>query len=144
MKIRLAFALSHNNVFEEKHFGEADKYLVYELNSNGMILLSEEINPFKTFEGSQIHGSAKKGEAVISFLKELGVSILVSRRFGQNIRMVNRHFIPVIINKEEPGQVSKILMKHIKWLQDELENKPSEYGVFTLNNGILKSRVKTK
>jgi hypothetical protein len=56
--------------------------------------------------------------------------------------MVNRLFIPVIVNSETPDEVLSILKKHIRWIEDELTSKTEEYKLFTLKNGILKTIIK--
>lgn len=137
-KLRFAFAVNHADEFEEKHFGDADKYLIYELSldSDKLNFVKEELNKFKLVD--EKHGSTKKGLAITQFLKEQGVNVLVSRQFGINIKMVNNHFVPIIIFKEQPQEVLEIILKHIKWIQDEFIESKKEYKVFRINEGILK------
>jgi predicted Fe-Mo cluster-binding NifX family protein len=142
MKIQFAFALNKEGVFENKHFGEADNYAISTYNEHAIILTEIIPNPFKSMNGRQEHGLKEKGTAIISLLKEKNVKVLVSKQFGANIKMVNRHFIPVIISKENPSQVSEILAKNIKWLKDELNNRKSNYMLFKINTGALKLEVK--
>jgi predicted Fe-Mo cluster-binding NifX family protein len=140
--IRFAFAVDQFNSFKSRHFGDAEKYLIYEWNDNEIIFLKEEINRFKDLDEEQTHGSKKKGEAIIDFLKGLNINVLVSRQFGRNIQLVNRHFIPVIVFEDIPGKAITVLTKHIKWIVDELNNKPVDYKLFTLKNGVLKTSIK--
>ena len=83
-----------------------------------------------------------KGNAIISFLDEKGVSVLVSKQFGRNINMVNQHYIPVIIDEEKPEKVLEILQKNMDWFKDELTNRSENYMLFLIKNGILKIHVK--
>lgn len=46
MNLRFAFAVNKNNQFEKKHFGDADKFLIYKQEDNKIVFLSEEINRF--------------------------------------------------------------------------------------------------
>lgn len=80
--------------------------------------------------------------AIIDLLKGLNVKVLVSRQFGKNVQMVNRHFIPVIVNSEKPDDIIPMLKKHMKWIEDELNNRPEEFILFTLKNGVLKTIIK--
>ena len=107
-------AVNHSGHFEPKHFGETDKYLIYEWTNGRFVFLQEEINKFKDFDEEQEHGVQKKGLVIIDFLRSLNVNILVSKQFGRNIQMVNHHFIPVIISEDTQGQVLEILTKHMK------------------------------
>jgi predicted Fe-Mo cluster-binding NifX family protein len=140
--IRLAMAVDHLQNFQSKHFGDADQYLIYEWKNNEFVLFSCENNLYKDFDEEAEHGSWKKGQAIIGLLKEKGVNVLVSKQFGRNIRMVNRHFIPVIIYTETPHEVLPVLNKHMRWIEDELLNNPPEHKLFTIKNGVLKTAIK--
>ena len=61
MDLRFAFAVNNENQFEKKHFGDADKYLIYQEESDKIVLLSEVLNHFKLLDEEVEHGS-KKGE----------------------------------------------------------------------------------
>lgn len=140
-KIRFAFAVNQINNFEAKHFGDADKYLIYEFHANEFIFQSEQINVFKSLDETIIHGSKEKGASIINLLQENGVNVLVSKQFGRNIKMVNKHFIPVIIRNDSPADVLSILQQHMSWLNDELELQPEYFRLFTISKGVMKSSV---
>ena len=142
MRITFAFALNNDGIFEKRHFGDTDKFAIYTFNKYELSFVEELPNSFKTMDEIQEHGSKKKGNAIISFLKEKGVSILVSKQFGKNIKMVNQHFIPVIIAEDKPEQVLEILQKQMDWFKDELKNRETNYMLFYIKNGILKMHVK--
>ena len=141
MKLRFAFAVNNEKRFEKMHFGYADRYLIYTMEDDKMILSSEEINQFKLLDEEHEHGSIQKGNAIIRFLKEKGVNVLVSTQFGKNIKLVNKHFIPVIISLEKQDEIVDILNKHFHWIQDEWDNNSSGYKLFTIKSGILKSSI---
>ncbi len=65
MKLRFAFAVNKANLFEKKHFGDAEKYLIYEQDSDKLVLISEEKNRFKLLDEEHEHGSRKRGNAII-------------------------------------------------------------------------------
>ncbi|MBN2612463.1 MAG: hypothetical protein JXB00_12970 [Bacteroidales bacterium] len=140
--IRFAFAVNHEGVLQQKHFGDADKYLIYEWANNDMVFLNEINNAAKDYDEEQEHGSRKKGMAVSELLKNEGVKVLVSKQFGRNIRIVNNHFIPVIVYFEDPDESVPVFKKHIKWIVDELKNMPEEYKLFTIKEGVMKSIIK--
>jgi len=142
MNLRFAFAVNSDNQFEKKHFGDADKYIIYQEESDKLVLSSDESNQFKLLDEEAEHGSRKKGKAIIEFLKGKNVNVLVSRQFGKNIKMINAHFIPVIISSEKPDEVIQVLTRHIHWIKDEWEhNKKSNFKLFTIKSGILKSSI---
>ena len=139
MKLRFAFAVNNENRFENRHFGDASKYLIYTLEANKMILSSEEINSHKLLD--EEHGSQRKGNAIIKLLKEKDVNILVSTQFGKNIRLVNKHFIPVKISIEQQDEIINVLIKHQRWIMDEWEHNISGHKLFTIKSGILKTPI---
>ena len=141
MNLKFAFAVNHSNILEPKHFGEADKYLIYQYKNEKLVKEQEIENKYKNLDEEVVHGSKKKGQAIISMLKEQNVSALVTMQFGKNIRMVNKHFIPIIINENTPQKVLEILQKHIKWIIDEIKNEPKEYKLFTVKNSMMKSAI---
>ena len=141
MKVTFALALNEENNFEKKHFGKSDKFAIYTSTSNEISFTNEFPNIYKSVDEGQEHGSKTKGNAIISFLKEKGVSVLVSKQFGQNINMVNQHFIPVVIDEEKPEKVLEILNKHMDWIKDELINRNENHMLFQIKNGIIKMHV---
>jgi predicted Fe-Mo cluster-binding NifX family protein len=144
MEINIAFALSQNGAFEKKHFGDADKYQIYHLSKGIFKLLYEEVNPFKSMDESSRHGTEKKAGNIIDFLHQKNVSVIVSRKFGANIQHIVNHFIPVEVSEETPIKVQTILLKHMRWLQEELDKKPDHYNKFVINKGILKLTVQKR
>lgn len=123
MELRFAFAVNNDNQFEKKHFGDADKYLIYLQEKDKLVLSSDEANSFKLLDEEVEHGSKQKGKAIIEFLKSKGVNVLVSQQFGRNIKMINAHFIPVIISSEKPDEVIQILSRQLHWIEDEWQQK---------------------
>ena len=141
MKLRFAFAVNNEHRFENMHFGDAYKYLIYTLEASKMILSSEEINSYKLLDEVHEHGSQRKGNAIIKLLKEKGVNILVSTQFGKNIRLVNKHFIPVKISLEQQDEIIDVLIKHQRWIMDEWEHNTSGHKLFIIKSGILKTPI---
>lgn len=141
MKLTFAFAVNNQGLFENNHFGEAENYAIYTSSENEFQLSEVLPNPMKNKHMEGKHGLKDKALQIISVLKEKEVNVLVSRQFGKNISIVNQHFIPVIIHEDNPEQVIEILSRNINWLKDELKNRDSDYMLFRIKTGILKSSV---
>jgi predicted Fe-Mo cluster-binding NifX family protein len=141
MKLRFAFAVNNENKFVKTHFGDADRYLIYTLEDGKMILSSEEINTYKLLDGESEHGSLSKGNAIIKFLKEKGVNVLVSKQFCRNIGLLNEYFIPVIIMRDQQKEILDNINRHLHWIKDEWEHNSSGYRLFTISSGILKTSI---
>ncbi len=141
-KIRFALAVNREGRFEKQHFGDADRFLVYEWDDPNWFFLHEKPNIFKEEEENPVHGLPEKGRNIMEYLEKSGVNVLVSTRFGRNIRLVHRKFIPVIVNPTDPGKVMHLIGKHMRWIQDELSCRPGKFRLFKLRKGILKIPVK--
>lgn len=144
MEIIFAFAVNQLRGFETEYFGNADKYLIFKWKGNELVFLKEEINTFKNHDETLEHGLKEKGRSIIDLLKKHKVKVLVSRQFGKNVRMINRHFIPVIVYSGMVEDVEPIIIKHIKWIEEELNNKSGEFKLFTIKNGILKTVIQDR
>ena len=140
--INISFAVNTNGRFEEKHFSNADKYLIYEWTDNNLTYISEVTNSFKITDGDHLAVSEMNCGSIIDLLKNSDVKVLVSRQFGEKIQLVNHLFIPVIVNSETPDEVVEILKKHIRWIEDELGRNTEEYKLFTIKKGILKTDIR--
>ncbi len=136
MDLKFAFAVNNEGEFQEKHFGDADKYLIYEHDSKKMIFIDEIIN--KNRDIDENHGSEKKGNAVIDYLKKVNVNVLVSKQFGQNLKMINKHFVPVLIADENIDNSIKFLEQNVFPIYKELRIKDSDYNIFRVKNGVLR------
>ncbi len=142
--IRFAFAVNLDEKFGNEHFGDANKYLIYDMTPDNIKFMFEKENVFKVNEDDHSHGKPQKGKAISQFLIDLKVKVLVSRQFGPNIRIINQHFVPVLISNESPEEAGEILHRYFTWINDELILKNSDYKLFTITQGILKSSIKDK
>ncbi len=86
MEITIAFAVSLQGSFEKKHFGEAGKYQIHRFSDHEFELIDEVVNPFKEVNITTTHNMKEKADSIINYLLQKDVSILVSKRFGRNIR----------------------------------------------------------
>jgi len=139
MNIKFAFAVTNEGFFPKTHFGDAEKYLIYQLEKNQINFDQEVSNSFIDLDEGKQHGSKKKGEAIIALLKGKDIDVMVSRQFGKNIKMINKHFLPIIVSEETPDSIIEILVKHIQLIQDELTENTGEYKLFTIKHGIMES-----
>lgn len=140
-KIRVAFALNSNDAFDPVHFGDAAMFHFYELEKEQWKFIDAIPNPHKYFDESG-HGVKEKGIALIALLKKYETHILVSAQFGKNVKLINAHFIPVLAAGTQLESNKAALLKHLKWMVDDLERKPSHYKLFDLRHGNLKIQIK--
>ncbi len=135
MNLRFAFAVDKNGDFQEKHFGDADKYVVFEHDSKKLVFIDEINNINRDIDEDTKHGSKKKGNAVIDFLKKINVNILVSRQFGQNIKMINKHFVPVLVVDDTIDTTISFLENNLSSINEELKSKETDFNLFKIKDG---------
>ena len=136
-----AFALDKMKRFDKRHFGDADYFALYRVQNDKLVFDKIMENPHRDMDESGKHGHAGKGKAIIELLSKEGVQILVSRQFGKNISVINKHFIPVMIAEEEPEKVVEILEHKFKWIKDEWNKSNESYKLFRIREGVMKLRI---
>ena len=140
MVLRLAFAVNKDNVFEKKHFGDADKYLIFESNRNRLFLVDEMINVYKDFDEKK-QGSIKKGVSISKYLVKNRVNVIVSQQFAKNISEVNKYFIPVVIYFETVKNVVSALNSKLNRIIEEVNRETENHKLFKIKSGILKENI---
>ncbi|MCO6476860.1 MAG: hypothetical protein J5I94_09590 [Phaeodactylibacter sp.] len=139
--MKIAIAVSRQNSIENQHFGDADKFLLYEVTGGRLELLGEKANPFKGGHGRNGHGHGhgerhgRKTVAVTRFFQEEGVEVLASKQFGPNIREVCRHFVPVLISEHDIEGAKARLEAHLPDLRQELGNHSGPHNILRIMEG---------
>ena len=128
MNIRFAFAVDLENRFVEEHFGDADKFMIYEVADDNIYFVHSEANLFKVYEEDHDHhGDPKKGKRIIKYFTDKRIDVIVAKQFGQNIGIVKNYFLPVIISHDEPVEVKRILSSKLDEVKELLRNKKDSY-----------------
>ncbi len=129
---KFAFALSPDNFIEKKHFGDSDKFSIYEWDGNSFQFVKDVPNMFKSLEENNKHGSKEKGLAIIDFFKNEGVGILVSNQFGKNIKIINQSFLPVIVGELSIVDALLIIAENFNKLKQSYQKNSPENKLLDL------------
>ena len=116
-KLIVAFATDDRKNFTKEHFGEAKEYLVYKISKTDFYLIDTIEN--KSPE-EKMHGDPKKAKGVASILKPLGVTVLITKAFGQNIVRQQQKFVCILSNTE-------LIEEAIKNIQLNFDNIIAEW-----------------
>ncbi|MGM0504234.1 MAG: NifB/NifX family molybdenum-iron cluster-binding protein [Bacteroidota bacterium] len=141
MNLRFAFALNTKNQFEKDFFGNADKFMIYELVSGKLEKVFEIENEFKDETTDSTGINEQKAENITKKLIAEDIKVIVSKQFGENIKLVNEYFIPIKIFSDLPDDAIQAINSHVHWVEDELSNFSSEYKLFIIKSGILKISI---
>lgn len=109
MKLTVALATNDGQNFINKHFGEANKYQIYEFNNDNYKYIKSIQNNSITEEK---HADPKKAKSIVQILKKEGVQVICNLAFGANIKRVKKKFVPVITSKSELEQGLKELLEN--------------------------------
>jgi len=94
----IAFGSDDGKNYTEKHFGDAEYYLLYEL-TNQYAELQRKIKNTSVIEIKEIHGDPLKAGSVVEMLQKENVKVVVAAVFGPNIKRIKRQFVCILENK---------------------------------------------
>lgn len=128
MNIRFAFAVNEDNSFADIHFGDAYRFLFYEIMGEHIYFVETGSN-IHSIVYPETHGNEEKGQSMVRYLREKNVNVIVSRKFGKNVDLIRKSFLPVLVKGSEPHEITKCLSKHIAEIKKILKNKPKTYNI---------------
>ena len=133
MALRFAFALNRNNEFENRHFGDSEKFAIYEWDGKEFRNIHEDVNVFKDDdEHEHHHGDNKKGKQIVKHLTGKGVKVLVSKQFGSNIKIIDQHFVPVITAANNVEEALAVLQEKLLSILEDIESNPEHHKLVDL------------
>ena len=91
----LAIATDDEKHFIKRHFGDAESYLIYQLDEAGWIFLKKIGN---SSEEETMHADPVKAGSISEVLKDEGVQVLVSKAFGPNIKRMIKKFACILVH----------------------------------------------
>ena len=116
MNLRVACATDDGQDLVNRHFGDAEAYLIYDVDDENFEQIKEISNSTEDDHDDETeeHADPEKARSIKELLKEEGVQVLLSRQFGPNIKRVRKHFVPVVAKKFR-------LVDAVRMLKDNLD-----------------------
>jgi len=115
MAIIIACATDDGENFISRHFGDAEKYLIYELRDDHCVLTGTILNT--TGEEEQ-HADPTKAKGIVGILAEKNVNVALTKVFGPNIKRIKKHLVPVLVSVDS---IEKGLDKVLKASEKVIE-----------------------
>ena len=134
MSLKIACATSDGVHFHDGHFGDAEKYIIYDITSERYTKIDEIPN---LSPEEKMHADPRKAKSITAMMKTYGVEVLVNKRFGPNITRIRKKFVPVIVSDDKiDTALKKILQryKEIKQAFDSVHNKSDEYEIIYIRD----------
>ncbi len=113
-KLTIAIATDDGNNFMDRHFGDAQYYDIYRLDSEEAVLTHRLNNT--TDEESDLHADPKKAGSISSLLLQEGVQVVEAKVFGPNIKRIKKKFVCVVIRNMTVSQSLEQLRQHYQEL----------------------------
>ncbi len=133
--MKVAISTVDGKNITQDHFGEGEKFLIYEVEGEKASLVEERVNSSPEEEE---HGSREKANAISSILKD--IPILVGYQFGPNIIRIKNNFLPVISREKKIEDAIGLLLRH--WNAVEEEAKELRGNVLILSKkGLRKVKI---
>ena len=126
MVIRAAFATDDGKRFNNRHFGDADRYAIYEIGKDGYRFV-EKIENSSTEESGEVHADPEKARSVASLLLERDVNTAVSRIFGPNIKRMRKRFVCLLMDDMPLEKAAELVREHFEAIEVEWQ-KGEERG----------------
>jgi predicted Fe-Mo cluster-binding NifX family protein len=136
----IACATNEGSKFVTCHFGEAEKYYIYDLNEKGYILLAViDNNTGEEDEG--VHADVKKAKGITGLLKESSVQVVITKVFGPNIKRIVNHFVPIIASSDNVEDGLNALVTNYSKINELLVKNSGDTYFNLKNNSEVKINV---
>ncbi len=117
---KIAFATDNGETFVDRHFGDADYFDIYKVNSSNLKFIKRIENTTEE-DSKEIHGDPKKAKGILELLKKEDVQVLVSKIFGPNINRIKKKFVCVLVSNDRISDSFDILQRNIDSISNEWE-----------------------
>lgn len=116
-KIITAFATDDGKSFINRHFGDANYYIIYEISKNKIKFIQKIKNTTNDYE-EETHADHKKAKGVAELLKNEKVTTVVSKIYGPNIKRIKKKFVCILMNNRNFSECTKIIQTKIDIIID--------------------------
>ena len=115
-KIIAAFATVDGKTFVNRHFGDAEQYLIYEITPMEAYQISIIKN---TTEEEKTHADPNKAKSIGQLMKKRGVQVLVSKKFGANLNRMKKQYVCVLISNDYIEDSLKTIQQNFERITNE-------------------------
>lgn len=113
----IACATDDGKNFIDRHFGDADYYMIYELTKGKFVLIDQIVN---TSGEEKQHADPVKAKGIIDLLLEKKVQVSLTKVFGANINKVKKHIVPIIISTDDINSGLEKVLENINMIEDQI------------------------
>lgn len=111
----VAFGSDDGIRFTDRHFGDSNKFYIYEIEKNKVNFIKQIVN---NSEEEEIHADPKKAGSIAKILKSEKVNVVVSKHFGANILKIKKKFVCILANCDNIEKTIENIKNNIKFIND--------------------------
>jgi len=132
--LRIAFAVNEMKMLPHSHFGDASCFEIFQWQNNELNYVETVRNDTLKKEKEHDHGDGQKGYAMVDLLLQHRVNVLVSRQFGKNITIIQKHFLPILVNNDSLEEAKSIVALQFSAVKASLLNTSTAYKPLSLRS----------
>lgn len=118
MIIKAAFATDDGNSFISRHFGDAEFFVIYEIDDNE-IRFVKNIKNTSEEEKEEVHADPEKARGISALLKQEQVNTAVSMVFGPNIKRIRKQFVCVLLGDIPITEAVTVIQANMPAIREE-------------------------
>jgi predicted Fe-Mo cluster-binding NifX family protein len=118
--LTVVFATDDGERFTTRHFGDADRFLLYRISPSNVDFLKEIRNSAED-DDETIHADPKKAGSIARLLKQEKVQVVVSKIFGPNIKRIKTKFVCILMKNDLISESISILQNEFEKIHNEWE-----------------------
>lgn len=130
--LRIAFAVDDQKKLPHTHFGDAQFFEIYQWQNHQLNYVETVHNMALKEEKMHQHGDSQKGNNIVEMLLHHHVNVLVSRQFGKNITIIQRHFLPILVNVDSLEQAKSIITSNFSAITPSFFDESNGYKPVSL------------
>lgn len=123
--MRIAVSVAQNYTLENKHFGDGDMFVVFELNENNQFQKITEIENQRKHNDDHNHdhdhGEENKAQGIGQTLKKYNVDVLLARQYGANVLRMLKKFTVLKANNSDLNAQLNLLLENIDSIKKDID-----------------------
>lgn len=128
-----AFGTDDGVHFTNRHFGDSNRFDIYELSNNEFKFIKQVDN--NSIEETT-HADPKKAKSIAKLLEEQRVTVVFSKQFGPNIKRIKNNFVCIKVENDDLESIKTLAIENINTI-DEMWNYDNR-GFITQTKNLFK------
>lgn len=128
-----AFGTDDGIHFTDRHFGDSNRFDIYELSNNEFKFIKQVDN--NSIEETT-HADPKKAKSIAKLLEEHEVTVVFSKQFGPNIKRIKNNFVCIKVENDDLESIKTLAIENINTI-DEMWNYDNR-GFITQTKNLFK------